>query len=130
VSDFDEINSRFKDLMQRARIDRSERAVTECLIVAGAYAAEITPIVTSTLINSQYRDVQISANGVKGEIGYGASYAKYVHEAPGKLMGLPRNPESDGLFWGPGGKPAFLSEGVMEMVRVDMENIMRENFLL
>ena len=130
MTDFAEVNGRFKDLMRRARVDMSEKAVTECLIAAGSYAALITPVATSFLLNSQYRQIDITINGVKGEIGYGANYALYVHEASGKLMGLPRNPESDGVFWGPGGKPGFLSEGVMEMVHSDMRRIMQENYLI
>lgn len=130
MTTFADVNSRFKDLMHRARVDLSERAVTQCLTVAGSYAAAITPVATSFLLNSQYKQVDITINGVKGEIGYGANYAQYVHDAPGILKGLPRHPESDGVFWGPGGQPGFLSVGVMEMARSDMQSIMRENFLL
>lgn len=132
MNEFADINGKFKMLMQAARVERSERAVTQCLIVAGAYAAEITPIATSNLINSQYREVRITNSGVTGEIGYGANYAQYVHDAPGKLLGLnvPRHPITDGIVWGPNGKPKFLSEGVLQMARDDMKSIMRENFLI
>lgn len=132
MSDFAEINGRFKNLMQRARLNLSEKAVTECLIAAGSYAAAMTPIATSNLLNSQYRQVDVTINGVRGEIGYGANYAQYVHDAPGTLLGTstPRSPASFGFVWDPGAEPGFLTKGVMEMVNSDMRRIMHENFLL
>lgn len=130
MNDFADINARFKDLMRRARVDMAERAVTECMTVANGYAAAITPQATGYLLNSQYRQVEITINGVRGEFGYGANYARYVHDAPGILAGQSRYPASDGVYWGPAGKPRFLSDGVMEMVYSDMERIMRDNFVI
>ncbi|EMP5829128.1 HK97 gp10 family phage protein [Klebsiella oxytoca] len=56
------------------------RALQSAMLIGSAQAALYTPIDTSTLINSQYRE--ITANGVRvtGRVGYTASYATYVHD--------------------------------------------------
>lgn len=48
-------------------------------------------------------------------IGYTSSYAPFVHEASGKLRGLPR-PKGRGRFWDPQGKaePQFLKNALTE----------------
>lgn len=127
---FDEVNRRFKELMQHVRSDMSERAITQCLITVGSYAATMTPIATSTLLNSQYRKVEVTLNRVTGEIGYGASYAVFVHQAPGKLMGTktPRHPKSFGYVWDPDGEPGFLAKGVELMVENDLMRIVKGTY--
>ena len=56
------------------------RALQSAMLIGGAQAALYTPIDTSTLINSQYRE--ITANGVRvtGRVGYTANYAVFVHD--------------------------------------------------
>ncbi len=56
------------------------RAIQSAMLIGSAQAALYTPIDTSTLINSQFRE--ITANGVRvtGRVGYTASYATYVHD--------------------------------------------------
>ncbi|EJG2193402.1 HK97 gp10 family phage protein [Klebsiella michiganensis] len=56
------------------------RALQSAMLIGSAQAALYTPIDTSTLINSQFRE--ITANGVRvtGRVGYTASYATYVHD--------------------------------------------------
>jgi len=39
-----------------------------------------TPIDTSTLINSQYREMSLNGSKLTGRVGYSASYAAYVHD--------------------------------------------------
>lgn len=53
-------------------------------------AAVITPIDTSTLVNSRFIDFDTSGNRITAKVGFSASYAAYVHDAPGKLKGQPR----------------------------------------
>lgn len=89
---------------------RAVRAVTAGLIVGASHAARYTPIDTSTLINSQYRDVRVNGVMITGRVGYSANYAVYVHEASGKLKGEPRNSGS-GNYWDPNAKPKFLQAG-------------------
>lgn len=56
------------------------RALQSAMLIGSAQAALYTPIDTSTLINSQFRE--ITANGVRvtGRVGYTAAYATYVHD--------------------------------------------------
>lgn len=132
MSTFAEVNQRFKDLMTRARIDMSERAVTMCLMSVKGYAIELAPQATSTLVNSAYQKTEITVNGVSGEVGFGADYAKYVHDAPGTLLGTstPRSPARLGYVWDPGAEPQFLTSGVQEMVQNDMAAILSEAYTI
>lgn len=66
------------------------RALQSAMILIGARAAYYTPIDTSTLINSQFREIDAGGVFITGRIGYSANYAAYVHEASGKLKGQPR----------------------------------------
>ena len=56
------------------------RALQSAMLIGSEQAALYTPIDTSTLINSQFRE--ITANGVRvtGRVGYTASYAVFVHD--------------------------------------------------
>ena len=91
---------------------RTEKTLTEVLITAAAFAATMTPIDTSNLINSQYRKITAYGTRVVGAIGYTAAYAAAVHDAPGTLKGTntPRSTSdpSRGNFWDPDGEPEFL----------------------
>lgn len=59
---------------------RSVRAVTSALVVGASQAAIYTPIDTSTLLNSQFREVSASGHLVTGRVGYSARYAVYVND--------------------------------------------------
>lgn len=56
------------------------RAIYKALFIGGGQAAIYTPIDTSTLINSQYREVASKGMIVTGKVGYSANYAVYVHD--------------------------------------------------
>lgn len=105
------------------------RAIYMALDVVAADAALMTPIDTSNLVNSQFKDVDLSGVRITGKIGYSAAYALYVHNASGKLKGKPRahfgktsnrsavGPQKpkefgggtgQGNYWDPGGEPQFL----------------------
>lgn len=93
---------------------KAVRAMTGALIIIGSEAAAITPIATSTLVNSQFRELSVSGTRITGRIGYSANYAVYVHEASGKLKGRPRpkkNGVAQGNYWDTGGEPQFLEKG-------------------
>ncbi len=91
---------------------RAHVAVLSALIPVSSEAAGMTPRETSTLINSQYRDVRQEGSRIVGRIGYTAEYAAAVHEAPGTLLGTntPRA-SGKGVVWGPSGEPEFLRKG-------------------
>lgn len=59
---------------------KAVRAMQSALLIGGAQAALYTPIDTSTLINSQYREIEIKGTLLTGRVGYSANYAVYVHD--------------------------------------------------
>lgn len=91
---------------------RAEKTLTEVLQTAAGFAANMTPIDTSNLINSQYRKITAYGTRVVGAIGYTAAYAAAVHDAPGTLLGTntPRSTSdpSRGNVWDKDGEPEFL----------------------
>ena len=75
-----------------------------------------TPVDTGNLKASAYVESVSGASSRIGVIiGYTAFYAPFVHEALGKLRGLPR-PGGKGRFWDPQGKaePQFLRNALTE----------------
>ena len=77
--------------MQRARVTNTmprfvdgvqqklARGMTQSLVLGASEASVMTPIDTSTLLNSQYRLVQPDGARVVGTVGYTAEYAAAVH---------------------------------------------------
>jgi len=59
---------------------RALRAIQSVLIIGSSQAAIYTPIDTSTLLNSQYREITASGTRLVGRVGYSANYAVYVHD--------------------------------------------------
>ena len=60
--------------------NKAVRAMHASIIVGASQAALYTPIDTSTLINSQYREVTINGTRITGRVGYSANYAAYVND--------------------------------------------------
>lgn len=67
---------RFIDATER----RAVRGMTQALILGASEASALTPIDTSNLLNSQYRDVSQDGPKVQGRVGYTAEYAAAVHD--------------------------------------------------
>lgn len=59
---------------------KAMRALQSALIIGSSQAALYTPIDTSTLINSQYRSLNLNGTKLTGRVGYSANYAVYVHD--------------------------------------------------
>ncbi|MDA5481853.1 HK97 gp10 family phage protein [Yersinia intermedia] len=59
---------------------KAVRAVTSALFIASAQAASYTPVDTSYLINSQFREIMVNGTLITGRIGYSANYALQVHD--------------------------------------------------
>lgn len=59
---------------------RAARGMTQALVLGASEAAALTPIDTSNLLNSQYRDVQKRGTAIVGTVGYTADYALPVHD--------------------------------------------------
>lgn len=59
---------------------RAARGMVQALVLGASEASSMTPIDTSTLLNSQYRDVKPQGSAVVGTVGYTAEYAAAVHD--------------------------------------------------
>ena len=59
---------------------KAVRAMQSALIIGSSQAALYTPIDTSTLINSQYREITANGTRLTGRVGYSANYAVFVHD--------------------------------------------------
>lgn len=90
------------------------RAMQSVLIIGGSQAALYTPIDTSTLINSQFREITINGTRVTGRVGYSADYAAYVHDPS-----VPQN------FRRATARKEFLTKG-FEDTRSQIDAVMRK----
>jgi hypothetical protein len=92
---------------------RAAVAMNQALIVGAAEASVLTPIDTSTLLNSQYRRVERDGARIRGVVGYTAEYALPVHD--------PANPQR---FRRATAEKEFLLKG-MERARPNIERVLR-----
>lgn len=79
---------------------RAALGMNQALILGASEASVLTPIDTSTLLNSQYRNVRKDGQKVVGVVGYSAEYALPVH-----------NPENPQNFRRPTAQKEFLKKG-------------------
>jgi len=118
---FEDVNARFKAAMRDIGVSRTQGVVTKIIIAIKADAATMTPVDTSFLINSAYSKTWRTASGWEAEVGYGAEYAEFVHNAPGKLQGT-------GLAWLPDAEPQFLAKAVKNVIREDLQAIIASEY--
>ncbi|WP_414163861.1 hypothetical protein ACMGGS_18615 [Superficieibacter sp. BNK-5] len=107
----------------------TERVITEVMIVGAGYAAQITPIHTSALVNSQFRELRPMPEGMMGRVGYTVSYASRVNAAEGTLKGKPR-PDGSGNYWDPDAEPDFLRKGFERDGIDDIRSTIRRGYKL
>lgn len=119
--------------------EMTERGLTAATSILEVGSANITPIDTSTLINSQYRLVEKGPKGWTGKVGYTAEYAAALHRLKGKLRGKPRahfGVTSDGVefgggtgvgnYWDPNAEPHFLTVAAAEKGAIMFEAFIEE----
>lgn len=70
------LNSLIGDIQGRKVV----RAIQSAMIIGSSQSALYTPIDTSTLINSQYREITANGARLTGRVGYSANYAVFVHD--------------------------------------------------
>ncbi|WP_284282186.1 HK97 gp10 family phage protein [Proteus mirabilis] len=80
VRGISQANANLRALVGDIQGKRVMRAIQSALLIGSAQAAIYTPIDTSTLINSQFREVKVNGTLVTGRVGYSANYAVYVHD--------------------------------------------------
>ena len=94
---------------------RAARGMTQALIIGAAEAAVLTPIDTSTLLNSQFRNVRGEGSRVVGTVGYTAEYASIVHD-----------PDVKQAFRRESAEKLFLTKG-MERSEPQMRAVLRRS---
>lgn len=70
------LNAIIKDVQGRKVV----RAVQSAIAIGASQAAIYTAIDTSTLINSQFREITVNGTVVTGRVGYSAKHAVYVND--------------------------------------------------
>lgn len=121
-----QVKNNMRKLQAEIQGRRTEAAVYAVLSQGGAAAATMTPVDTSTLINSHFVEIKADGNKVTGRNGYSAEYAAAVHSAPGVLKGQDR-PGNQGQYWDPNGEPYFLTAGFDQIV-ADVPRILRNAY--
>ena len=123
-----EVRQNFHKLIGQISGPMAEKALTEVMIVAAGYAATMTPIDTSNLINSQFRQITKSGKTVSAMLGYTAAYAAAVHDKKATTLGknIPRSRSdpSRGNFWDPDAEPGFLRKAFEDSdARADIDAV-------
>lgn len=139
VRGISQANANLRALVNDIQGKRAARAMYMALDIGARQAALYTPIDSSTLINSQFREIIVRGTRLTGRVGYSAKYAMYVHSASGKLKGQPRadfgvtrdgvsfgGGTGKGNYWDPNAKPGFLKAGFDESRQQIEEAIERE----
>lgn len=108
------LNALIGDIQGRKAV----RALQSAMIIGGSQAALYTPIDTSTLINSQFRELVVSGTRLTGRVGYTANYAVYVH-----------NPNVKQTFRRATAKKEFLKEG-FEETRSQIDAVVKKEMSL
>lgn len=127
VKGIQRVKRNYKVAVQRIARGTSEKTVYEILSQGGAMAAQMTPIDTSNLVNSQYApQLTVQADKVTGHLGYTAAYAGAVHDASGSLDGKPRM-NGNGNYWDPNAEPGFLRKG-FEQIKPAIPAILKRNY--
>ena len=94
------------------------RALQSAMILGAARAALYTPIDTSALLNSQFREIVTDGAVITGRVGYSTNYAVYVH--------YPANPQR---FRRSTAKKEFLTLG-FEEERSAIDDVVRKELSL
>ncbi|EML9903440.1 HK97 gp10 family phage protein [Morganella morganii] len=75
-----EVSANLNTLVGNITGRKVTRAIQAAMLIGGAQATLFTPIDTSTLINSQFREITVNGTRVTGRVGYSANYAVFVHD--------------------------------------------------
>ncbi|MGM7822834.1 HK97 gp10 family phage protein [Yersinia enterocolitica] len=97
---------------------KAVRAITKALIIGASQAALYTPIDTSTLINSQFRDISSNGTRLTGRVGYSANYAMYVHDPNVKQTFRRATAEKEFLTKGFADSKQAIEKAIMEEMKL------------
>ncbi|HDU2645751.1 TPA: HK97 gp10 family phage protein [Yersinia enterocolitica] len=108
------LNRLINDIQGRKAV----RAMTKALIIGASQAALYTPIDTSTLINSQFRDISANGTRLTGRVGYSANYAIYVHDPNVKQVFRRTMAEKEFLTKGFADSKQAIEKAIMEEMKL------------
>ena len=97
---------------------KAVRAITKALIIGASQAALYTPIDTSTLINSQFSDINVNGTRLTGRVGYSANYAMYVHDPNVKQTFRRATAEKEFLTKGFADSKQAIEKAIMEEMKL------------
>ncbi|HDL7930312.1 TPA: HK97 gp10 family phage protein [Yersinia enterocolitica] len=97
---------------------KAVRAITKAIIIGASQAALYTPIDTSTLINSQFRDINVNGTRLTGRVGYSANYAMYVHDPNVKQVFRRATAEKEFLTKGFADSKQAIEKAIMEEMKL------------
>ncbi|GKX40427.1 HK97 gp10 family phage protein [Pectobacterium versatile] len=80
VSGIRESKAKLNALIGDIQGRKAARALQSAMIIGGTQAALYTPIDTSMLVNSQFRELVIKGTRLTGRVGYSTNYAMLVHD--------------------------------------------------
>lgn len=103
VKGISQAKKHLNDIINDVKGRKVIRALQSAMILGAARAALYTPIDTSVLLNSQFREIVTDGAVITGRVGYSTSYAVYVHD--------PANPQR---FRRSTAKKEFLTAGFEE----------------
>ena len=107
---------------------RTQRIIQQVMIVGMSFVAPITPRDTSTLINSQYRELKPISKGWTGRVGYTANYAAFVNNAKGTAKGKRTGKKSQGDYWSPNAEPHFVEKGFERDGKQAIEQVIKDGY--
>ena len=107
---------------------RTQRIIQQVMIVGMSFVAPITPRDTSTLINSQYRELKPVPKGWIGRVGYTANYAAFVNNAKGTAKGKRTGKKSQGDYWSPNAEPHFVEKGFERDGQQTIEQVIKDGY--
>lgn len=107
---------------------RTQKIIQQVMIVGMSFVAPITPRDTSTLINSQYRELKPVPKGWIGRVGYTANYAAFVNNAKGTAKGKRTGKKSQGDYWSPNAEPHFVEKGFERDGQQAIEQVIKDGY--
>lgn len=107
---------------------RTQRIIHQIMIVGMSFVAPLTPRDSSTLINSQYRELKPTTKGWIGLVGYTANYAAYVNNAKGTAKGRRTGKKSQGDYWSPHAEPHFIEKGFERDGKEAIEQVIKDGY--
>lgn len=107
---------------------RTQRIIHQIMIVGMSFVAPLTPRDSSTLINSQYRELKPTTKGLIGRVGYTANYAAYVNNAKGTAKGKRTGKKSQGDYWSPNAEPHFIEKGFERDGKEAIEQVIKDGY--